>query len=207
MGIKERREREKSYVKTTIMNIVRNIVATQGWSGVTIRKIAEEIEYSPPIIYEHFESKEAILTELKREGYSKLLKIYEKIFKSETDPVEAMISIGIEAYDFAIVQLGYSKALLGLDGIPATDDSTIQEWNDMTALLGEVVSKAIGLQPHQNFDLHQAVILYRCMLRGILSIYILGRAQDDKETVHRLIRSGLKNLVDGWKVQLQGQGF
>ncbi len=50
----------------------REIALQEGWQAVTIRKVAERIEYSPPTIYEYFENKEAILLELLRQGFERL---------------------------------------------------------------------------------------------------------------------------------------
>ena len=65
MGIKERRDRERQEIKQAILTAAREIAAVEGWQSVTIRKVAERIEYSPPTIYEHFANKEAILLELR----------------------------------------------------------------------------------------------------------------------------------------------
>jgi AcrR family transcriptional regulator len=47
MGIKERREREKKEIKDLILKTVYRLVNDEGWEGVTIRKVADIIEYSP----------------------------------------------------------------------------------------------------------------------------------------------------------------
>lgn len=73
MASKERREREKKELKQNILLAARSIASSEGWQSVTIRKIANQIEYSPPTIYEHFASKEAILLELMLEGNRLLL--------------------------------------------------------------------------------------------------------------------------------------
>lgn len=145
MGIKERREREKQYIHTTIMKIVNQIVSDEGWSGVTIRKIADEIEYSPPIIYEHFESKEALLLELTKEAYSKLLKQFQKVVKDVENPLEALNKIVDAHYDFCIANKGYAKAIFGLDGIPVGHHVDIPEWHEINQLIKEKIAQAIHI--------------------------------------------------------------
>ena len=71
MGTKQRREREKQEVREGILAGAREIALQEGWQAVTIRKVAERIEYSPPTIYEYFENKEAILLELLRQGFER----------------------------------------------------------------------------------------------------------------------------------------
>src|SRR5215831_17182373 len=61
MGFKERRDRERTEMRQAILHAASEIAAQEGWHAVTIRRVAERIEYSPPTIYEYFESKEALL--------------------------------------------------------------------------------------------------------------------------------------------------
>src|SRR5215510_5139899 len=54
MGVKERREREKSETRDKILDAARELFVTEGYEGVSMRKVAEKIEYSPTAIYVHF---------------------------------------------------------------------------------------------------------------------------------------------------------
>ena len=64
MGPKERREREREEIRTLILDAARELFASDGVEAVTMRRIAEKIEYSPTAIYFHFKDKEALLKEL-----------------------------------------------------------------------------------------------------------------------------------------------
>jgi AcrR family transcriptional regulator len=62
MGLTERRLRQQEELKQQIISCSREIVENEGWNALSIRKIADAIEYSVPVIYKHFENKEAIST-------------------------------------------------------------------------------------------------------------------------------------------------
>lgn len=64
MGSKERREREKHATRQRILDAARELFVEVGYDEVTMRKIADRIEYSPTAIYIHFTDKEALMTEL-----------------------------------------------------------------------------------------------------------------------------------------------
>ena len=64
MGPKERREREREEIRTRILDAARELFASEGVESVTMRRIADRIEYSPTAIYFHFRDKEALLAEL-----------------------------------------------------------------------------------------------------------------------------------------------
>ncbi|HWF84619.1 MAG TPA: helix-turn-helix domain-containing protein, partial [Vicinamibacterales bacterium] len=60
MGIKERHTRDREAVRRSILDAARNLFVSHGYENVSIRKIAERIEYSPAAIYGYFPSKDDI---------------------------------------------------------------------------------------------------------------------------------------------------
>src|SRR5712671_6727829 len=68
MGIRERQTRERETVRRAILNAARSLFLAKGYANVSMRKIAEQIEYSPGAIYSYFASKEDIFFALAEEG-------------------------------------------------------------------------------------------------------------------------------------------
>jgi len=68
MGIKERHERDREAVKRAILDAARDLFVSEGYENVSMRKIAERIEYSPAAIYSYFPSKDEIFIALAEEG-------------------------------------------------------------------------------------------------------------------------------------------
>ncbi|MEX0893041.1 MAG: helix-turn-helix domain-containing protein, partial [Gemmatimonadota bacterium] len=58
MGIAERREREREQVRTLIVEAARDILSAEGLEALSMRAIAERIEYSPATIYLYFKDKD-----------------------------------------------------------------------------------------------------------------------------------------------------
>ena len=73
MGIKERQTREREAVRQSILAAARTLFLAEGYANVSMRKIAEQIEYSPGAIYSYFASKEDIFFALAEEGLQRLL--------------------------------------------------------------------------------------------------------------------------------------
>jgi AcrR family transcriptional regulator len=69
MGIKERQERDRELVRRSILDAARELFVREGFENVSIRKIAERIEYSPAAIYSYFPSKDDIFFALADEGF------------------------------------------------------------------------------------------------------------------------------------------
>ena len=101
MGVKERREREKEEVRTKILDAARELFATEGYESVTMRKVAERIEYSPTAIYLHFADKDALLRELCETDFLSLAKQFQRIAKVE-DPLERLRRIGLAYTEYAV---------------------------------------------------------------------------------------------------------
>ncbi|KAF6579113.1 TetR/AcrR family transcriptional regulator [Paenibacillus sp. SEL1] len=64
----KRRERESSEIRRKIIEAARSLFLNQGYAEVSMRKIADQIEYSPTTIYHYFANKEAVVRELLVEG-------------------------------------------------------------------------------------------------------------------------------------------
>jgi AcrR family transcriptional regulator len=69
LGLKERQERDREAVSRSILDAARELFVTHGYQEVSIRKIAERIEYSPAAIYSYFPSKDDIFFALAEEGF------------------------------------------------------------------------------------------------------------------------------------------
>lgn len=72
MSIAERKSRERTAREHRIVEAARLIAESEGWGAVTIRRLASEIEYSQPVLYSHFENRDAIVTAVAVEGFREL---------------------------------------------------------------------------------------------------------------------------------------
>ncbi|MEV0805553.1 TetR/AcrR family transcriptional regulator [Micromonospora sp. NPDC050200] len=71
-AISERRERERAYRHQLIITAARELAETEGWEAVTTRRLAERVEYSQPVLYSHFNGKDAIVSAVALDGFSEL---------------------------------------------------------------------------------------------------------------------------------------
>ncbi len=99
MGVKERREREKSETRDKILDAARELFVTEGYEGVSMRKVAEKIEYSPTAIYVHFADKNELFHELCREDFARLQQVMLSA-QMPADPLERLRQIGRNYIEF-----------------------------------------------------------------------------------------------------------
>jgi AcrR family transcriptional regulator len=93
MGIAERKNRQKQALRERILDAARRIVMREGFAALSMRKIAEAIEYSPATLYLHFASRDEIAQALCAEGYAQLLETFVPL-AGIADPAERLKALG-----------------------------------------------------------------------------------------------------------------
>jgi AcrR family transcriptional regulator len=116
VGSKERRERERQDVRQKILEAAREILLASGVEGMSMRKVAERIEYSPTTIYLHFTDKTALLEELLRSDFQALGAQFQRIARVG-DPVERLRQAGHAYIQFG---LGHPNHYRTMFSVPAT---------------------------------------------------------------------------------------
>jgi AcrR family transcriptional regulator len=101
MGVKERREREKTETREIILDAARELFITEGYEGVYMRKVGEKIEYSPTAIYVHFKDKDDLFHELCHEDYARLAAEFQSA-NLPSDPIERIRAIGQTYINFGL---------------------------------------------------------------------------------------------------------
>lgn len=93
MGIAERKSRQKQALRERILDAARRIVMREGFAALSMRKIADAIEYSPATLYLHFASRDEIAHALCAEGYAQLLETFVPL-AGIVDPAERLRALG-----------------------------------------------------------------------------------------------------------------
>jgi len=106
VAIVDRKLREKAEMRSRILESAKALFAEDGFQNVSIRKIAEKIEYSPATIYLYFQDKDAILFALHNEGFRALF-TRQKNRAKIADPVARLRGL-LEGYlEFALQEPEY----------------------------------------------------------------------------------------------------
>ncbi|HEY8392528.1 MAG TPA: TetR/AcrR family transcriptional regulator [Capillibacterium sp.] len=73
-------------IRAAILDAARQVVAEEGFSGLSIRKITKRIDYSPGIVYHYFHNKEELMEALVTEGYERILASIASVPHNEEQP-------------------------------------------------------------------------------------------------------------------------
>jgi AcrR family transcriptional regulator len=100
VGITERKEREKTERRQAILAAAQRLFNEQGFEKVSMRNIAEAIEYSPATIYLYFKDKNELLFALQNQAFGQLAHSFEAVFAIE-HPAERLEAVGHKYLEFA----------------------------------------------------------------------------------------------------------
>jgi AcrR family transcriptional regulator len=102
LGVKERQEREREAVSRSILDAARELFVTHGYQEVSIRKIADRIEYSPAAIYSYFPSKDDIFFALAEEGFRLLFRYGQDVkARPSVHPADVLREMFWRYYEFS----------------------------------------------------------------------------------------------------------
>lgn len=198
MGLHERRQREKESIRANILQAAFNLVKTEGWASLSMRKIADAIEYSAPVVYDYFENKEAILFEISLKGFNLLHKELIKAQKKYDTPEEQLIAIVDTYWDFAFNNKEYYQLMFGL-GMQCSGKGQMKEefcsFQDMIYNCTSNIIKKNGSNP--NNACHMSHALFSAV-HGLISIMMMRNtdipATMNKTTLDETVSAFVKSL-------------
>ena len=90
MGVKERKLRQKKFLRQEILDAASELFVKEGYENVSMRRIADKIEYSPTTIYLYFTDKAELLEQVCYETFSRLSQHLTRILEQPGDPLERL---------------------------------------------------------------------------------------------------------------------
>jgi AcrR family transcriptional regulator len=175
MGSAERRKREIAETRQRILDAARDLFVENGYEATSMRAIAKRIEYTPTAIYHHFESKEALLTELCTQDFRSLAVAFQRIGQVE-DPVERLERIGEAYVEFALeYPMHYQLMFMTVrPASPKDQEIHVDPSEDAYAFLRETLADAItrGRFRLEYDDPDQLAQIFWGALHGLISLQI-----------------------------------
>src|SRR5678815_5633389 len=110
MGTLERRDRERLETRAKIMDAARGLFGREGYEAVSMRRIADAIEYSPTAIYVHFRDKQDLLLQLCQSDFVTLADGVADL-QQVKDPVERIRRIGHAYIRFGVTHPNHYRLM------------------------------------------------------------------------------------------------
>ena len=146
MPVADRRRRERANRHDAIVAAARDLAEAEGWEAVTTRRLAGLVEYSQPVLYSHFDGKDAIVRAVAIEGFADLAVRLRQAQSAVDEPGQALRAVCSAYLTFAAERPALYQAMFVLPiGVTfASQDAP----SSLMASFGELVG---ALKP---FDAH-----------------------------------------------------
>jgi AcrR family transcriptional regulator len=201
VGTTERRAREKKFLREEILDAARELFLKHGYENVSMRKIAEKIEYSPTTIYLYFHDKAEILHTICEETFNRLSKVMLDIEHGPGDPVAKLRQQGVAYIRFGLEHPNHYQVTFM---VPHDySEKTAEELTNSAGMrtfqsLVNCVQACVDSREFRSLDVIAASQALWCAVHGVTSLLI---AQFCFPWVQRdqLVATLVDAMIDGYR--------
>jgi AcrR family transcriptional regulator len=178
MAIEDRRARDRAARRRLIVTTARKVAEAQGWDAVTTRRLADEIEYSQPVLYKHFSSMDDIAAAVAIDGFDELAVALAEARADAATPEQALRQVAHAYVDFA----KQNPALYDAMFIRATTlhFATAEAPHQLSAAFAELRAVVTAVAHDQDVDTRTEVLW--AALHGLITLSRSGRLRPERES-------------------------
>jgi len=179
MGIAERKQQQKESTRASILDAALIIVRQEGWSGLSMRKIADLIGYSAPTIYEYFKGKDTLLTEFTRLGFLKLARAMKYAAKKHLEPKVKLINMWLAYWNFAFAEKEFYQVMFSV-GINYNNDP-VNRWGDakISSIVTPIIAELMKDPAASDFNLSCKYCAYWSAIHGLITLNFQNYKRSD----------------------------
>jgi len=190
MGIIERKQRLKQKNKADILEGALKIGKTEGWQALSMRKIAEIIEYTAPALYEYFpEGKDAIYLELIRLGFLLLGKKLKNTMVYSSEPAILIEKMWLAYWDFAFQEKALYQLMFGINVACCTAEKKLVESDYPDQLFKDIIIRLYATERPSIQDVASKYYTYWSVVHGLISINMVNKGNVEIVNEEILIQS------------------
>jgi len=196
MGSKERIQRLKDENRIKILDAALQIIKEEGLQALSMRKIADIIEYTAPMIYEYFASKEAILSELAGIGFLKLAKKAREAKEQEKTPEKQLEAMWLAYWHFSFAEKELYQLMYGIGTQCCEMQKSFKCNGSHTMLINEAIKEVMKDKNPPEGLICRKYFTYWSIIHGLISINLVNKGNGEetnqqvlKDAIHGITRS------------------
>jgi AcrR family transcriptional regulator len=194
MGSKERIARLKEETRENILDAALEIVKEEGWQSLSMRKIADKIEYTAPIIYEYFANKEGILLELTRTGYIILGNDLRTTMAKYNGPAEQLEAMWIAYWHFAFDNKELYRLMYGVDMVCCEMKKSMPEAEASNRLFFDTIEKLVAPENNTEEFVCRKFYTFWSIIHGLISINLVNKGRG-QEMNALILKDAIKGII------------
>jgi AcrR family transcriptional regulator len=206
MGVAQRREREREQLRSHIVESARDLLLEHGLSGLSMRAIAERIEYSPATIYLYFRDKDELVQAVVETGFERLQATMAAELAKLPETASAADQYGStgRAYArFGVENPAYFRLMFELPGSSELDCGRARRSDG--AAFEDVVSlvrRAAEGGDMEGPEPRRIALIGWGLIHGLTTLYLSGHLHDEApapEDFFELIEDAMRSMNMGWR--------
>lgn len=196
MTIADRRARQHAALRQQILDAARDIFVREGFEALTMRRVAEAIEYSPTAIYLHFADKATLVHAICEETFTGLIRKLEALQRKHADPL-AYLEAGLRAYiDFGLANPSHYTATFILTPKNTGYDYETSAGKHAFEFLRRSVDACVQAGRIDQVDVEATAQALWAGIHGVVSL-LITKAEFPFVGRERLIKQTLQLLIAG----------
>jgi AcrR family transcriptional regulator len=211
VGVAERREREREQLRNQIVEAARDLLLEQGLGALSMRAIAERIEYSPATIYLYFRDKDELIREVVRTGFARLTETIAGELRQlgETaGPALQYRAMGRAYARFAIENPSYFRVMYELPSTAQFDCADVSPSGDCgLEMLTALVQRAVEERQFGAVEPRRTALIGWGLVHGLTALYLSGHLREEAsgpEAFIELIEDAMESIYAGWRPEVAG---
>ena len=169
------RRRRGAATRERILEAAVALAREDGWPGVTMRKIADQIDYSHPALYAYFATKDDLLLALLREGLALFAVELEAAAAAAPSSDEAILVLTAALWDFPWRHPELYQVMHGLGGVAFATADTRAEGRAAVAPAVAVVGPLLARHGRDPGEAERLCTLLWCTVHGLVTLTMAGR--------------------------------
>ena len=161
-----------------ILHAALSIVKAEGHQSLSLRRLANNIEYSATVMYLYFKNKDALLVDLTKLGYQQLNSSIDRTSKNIVDPKQRLKAMLTTYWHFAT----HEKELYLLmqeTGMKLNEsESMVPEMLAFTNSINQTISKACGDENLTDAFLKRKCNISIALVKGLASLNFIHKDID-----------------------------
>jgi len=194
MASKDRIQRLKEETRINILDASLQIVKEEGWPALSMRKIADAIEYTAPIIYEYFSNKDAILMELTRKGFLILARDMKAAKEKHRLPAKQLEAMWLAYWNFAFAEKELYQVMFGVGANCCELCEIMPEAEVPWTMVSEIIEELMAPYKPTEDEISVKYYTFWSVIHGLISINMVRRTTSD-EITHEVLKTAISGII------------
>lgn len=193
MGRTDRISRHKKNMRKCILEATLQLGKQYGWTAVSMRKIADRIEYSTPVLYEYFNNKEHLLHEVSKKGFLVLCSKIKEACTTENKPEKKLFAMSTAYWEFALFEHELYTLMFGNGSTCYNFCKDMPEVLSMVSSFQTIIAELIGSGEKSELFIPQYSLMLWSLLHGLIDINLICE-EIPKEINLEIVELAIKSI-------------